>query len=112
MASETTNKPLITAIVMLVGVLTGVPVLIAVIMAYIFKGEVPQGSWEHTHYSYHIRTFWVSILLLVVGLVLIIIGIGFLILAALPIWVLVRSVIPLVKSINREPMPNPYTWLV
>lgn len=112
MAQETTNKPLITAIVMLVGVLTGVPVLIAVVMAYIFKGDIPEGSWEHTHYSYHIRTFWVSILIAVIGAVLVLVGIGFLILAALPIWVFVRSVIPLAKAIGREPMPNPYTWLV
>ncbi|MBZ6377605.1 MULTISPECIES: DUF4870 family protein [Pacificimonas] len=105
------NRPLATAIVMLIGALTGVPIVIAAVMAYLFKAEAPAGSWELTHYSYHIRTFWVSLLLAVVGVIGIVLLIGIFLLALLPIWVIIRSIVPLVKAANREPMPNPTTWL-
>ena len=105
------NRPLITAIVMLVGALTGVPILIAAVMAYLFRGDVSPDSWEATHYSYHIRTFWISILLVVVGVVLLLLVIGAFIIWLVPIWVIIRALIPLIKAANRVPMPNPRSWL-
>ena len=110
-SGSTSNRPVITAVVMLIGAATGVPIVIAAVMAYIFKGDAPEGSWERTHYSYHIRTFWVSILLAVVGAILVIAAVGVFILALIPIWVIIRAVIPLLKALQREPMPNPTTWL-
>ncbi|MGB3723120.1 MAG: DUF4870 domain-containing protein [Pacificimonas sp.] len=107
----TKNKPLLTAIVMLIGAVSGVPVLIAAIMAYVFKGEVVAGSWEETHYRYHIRTFWGAVIGTIAAFILMIVLIGFLLFPVLAVWVIVRSVIPLIKANERQPMPNPETWL-
>ena len=106
------NRPLLTAIAMLIGVFSGgITTLVGGIMAYIFRGDTPRESWEHSHYSYHIRTFWGSVVGGIVGLVLTLILIGFLILAVVALWIIVRSVIALLRSNEHKPMPDPDTWL-
>ncbi len=107
----TQNKPLITAIVMLVGAVTGLPILLAAIMAWIFKGDVAADSWEATHYRYHLRTFWGAVLATVAAFILVVLLIGFLMFPLIAIWVVIRSIIPLLKANDRQPMPNPETWL-
>ncbi|MGB7405145.1 MAG: hypothetical protein WA906_05610 [Pacificimonas sp.] len=108
----TSNKPLITAIVMLLGIVSGgLTTLVGGIMAYIFKGEVTPGSWEESHYRYHIRTFWGSVVGVIVATILMIVLIGFLLFPVLAVWLGVRCVLALIKANERKPMPNPETWL-
>lgn len=110
-AQTQANRPLVTAIVMLIGAVTGLPIFVAAIMAYLFKGEAPEGGWERTHYSYHIRTFWVSVLIGIIGGILVFAGIGVFILMLLPVWVFIRALLPLLRAANGEAMPNPYSWM-
>ncbi|MBV7255792.1 hypothetical protein KCG44_03215 [Pacificimonas sp. WHA3] len=108
----TGNKPLITGIAMLAGVVTGgLTTLVGGILAYVFKGEVEKGSWEETHYRYHIRTFWGSVIGVVVSTILTIVLIGFLMFALLAVWLVVRCVLALIKAGERKPMPSPDSWL-
>ena len=107
------NKPILTAIAMLVGVFSGgITTLVGGIMAYVFRGEVSPESWEHSHYAYHIRTFWGSVILGIVGVVLTLILIGFVVLALAALWIIARSVTALMKANERQPMPNPDSWLL
>lgn len=114
MAAPDTNKPLILSILYLTSCVVGVTGLVALILALIWKSE-PGQDWEASHYDYHIMTFLLWFGTTVLGLVLTItiigalIGIPMLFLAV--VWVLVRAIVSLIRASNREPMPNPGTWL-
>ena len=105
------NGPSIVALCYLGGFITGISGLIGVVLAFMWKGEA-RPAWEKTHYEYHIRTFWLGLAASIVGVLLMIVGIGFLILLAVSIWVVVRSVVSLLKAQKREAMPDPKSLLV
>jgi uncharacterized membrane protein len=83
----------------LVAPLMGVLGIIAVIIAYVKRGEA-RGTWTESHLTWLIRTFWWSLLwglvggliLITLGIVLIGIPIAFAIWIATTIWVIYRIV--------------------
>lgn len=113
-AAAGTNKPMILSILYLTSVLVGLTGLVAFILALVWKSE-PGEEWEQSHYQYHMMTFllWLGTTILAFILIVTIIGalIGIPMLFLAVIWVLVRSVMSLVRAANREPIPNPGTWL-
>ena len=104
------NRPTIVSLLYLSSFLLGVTALIGVVLAYVWKGE-PHEEWQASHYAYLIRTFWLGLLGSILGIILVIVLIGFLILPAVAVLVIVRCVLSLVKAQKQEPMPNPDTWL-
>ena len=68
----------------------------------------PAGG-EQSHYTYLIRTFWFGLLGSVIGVVLSVVLIGIPIVIAVAVWVIIRSVVSLLKAQKHEPMPNPET---
>lgn len=113
-AASGTNKPIILAILYMTSVVTGFTGLVAFILALVWKSEPGEG-WEASHYQYHIMTFllWLGTTILSFILIMTIIGalIGVPLLFLAVIWVFVRSIMSLIRASNREPMPNPGTWL-
>ncbi len=105
------NRPTIIALLYLGSLITGVSGIIGVILAYIWKAE-PHEPWEATHYTYLIRTFWFGLAGSVLGALTMLILIGFLVLLAVGIWVLVRSAVALMKAQQRTAMPDPQTLLI
>lgn len=105
------NRPTIIALLYLASCITGVSAIIGVVLCYVWKGE-PHQPWEATHYTYLIRTFWIGVIGSVVGIVTLLVGIGFLILLGIGIWSLVRTVLSLVSAQKREPMKDPETFFV
>lgn len=105
------NRPTIVGLLYAGSYLTGVSGLIGLVLAYVWKGE-PHEPWEATHYTYLIRSFWIGLAAIVVGLLTMLIGIGFLLLGGVGIWFLVRLVLSLVNAQKRQPMANPETYLV
>ena len=73
------------------------PSIVAVIMNYVKRGDA-RGTWVESHYRWQIRTFWYALLwaviaalfIVVLGIVLIGIPIGFAILIALTVWLVYR----------------------
>ncbi len=104
------NRPTIVGLLYVASCITGVSAIIGVVLAYVWKGE-PHQPWEETHYTYLIRTFWIGVIGTVVGVLTLLIGVGFLILLGIGIWALVRSVMSLVSAQKREPMKDPETLL-
>lgn len=104
------NRPTIVGLLYVASCITGVSAIIGVVLAYAWKGE-PHQPWEETHYTYLIRTFWIGVIGTVVGVLTLLIGVGFLILLGIGIWALVRSVLSLVSAQKREPMKDPETLL-
>lgn len=89
----------------------GLTGLVAIIIAYLKRGEMAGSIWEG-HMTFAIRTFWIGLLAGFIGGLLTFIGIGFLILLALIVWYLVRTIFALLKAIERKPIPNPESFLI
>ncbi|QJB69616.1 DUF4870 family protein [Parasphingorhabdus halotolerans] len=104
------NKSTIISLLYIAGFVVGITGIVAFILALIWKDEVA-GTWEESHLQYHVMTFIVSLIAGIIGFLLIILGIGILILLAVGLWVLVRSIIALLKAQKHEPMPDPKTLL-
>jgi len=85
----------------------GVPSLIAVVLNYLKRGEVA-GTWLDSHYCWQIRTFWFTLLwLLVYGLLVItIIGIpiAWVLIVILGLWVAYRVVRGWLALAGRRPV--------
>jgi uncharacterized membrane protein len=91
----------------------GVLGLIAVIIAYVKRGEAAS-TWLASHYRWLIRTFWFSMLwatlgwlvLLTLGLILIGIPIAFGIWIAASVWVIYRIVRGYMLFKDSKPIPG------
>jgi len=96
-------------ILYLVSLVTGITGLIGLIMAYVNHGS--SDSWVRTHYQFQIRTFWIGLLISIVGTITTLILVGWLILLFGLIWFIVRCAKGMSHLGRREPVPNPKTWL-
>lgn len=105
------NRPTIVGLLYLASCITGITAIIGVVLAYVWKGEAHQ-PWEETHYTYLIRTFWIGVAGSVLGVLTLLIGVGFLILLGIGVWALVRTVLSLVSAQKREPMKDPATLFI
>lgn len=105
------NRPTIVALLYLASCITGISALIGVVLCYVWKAE-PHQPWEATHYTYLIRTFWIGVIGSLVGIVTLLVGIGFLILLGIGIWSLVRTILSLVSAQKREAMKDPETLFI
>lgn len=104
------NKSTIISLLYIASFIVGITGLIGGILAFVWKEEVA-GTWEESHLQYHIMTFIVGIIVGVVGAILSLVLIGIPILLALAVWILVRSVMALLKAQKQEPMADPKTLL-
>ena len=93
MADEKSLKTLTMVVYALqaLGFLNGITWIVAVIINYVKKDEV-RGSWLESHFRWQIRTFWWGLLWGVIGTVLVLVLVGWLILAAVSIWIIYRIV--------------------
>jgi len=105
------NNPTIINLLYLASYLTGgLTGIVGAVLAYIWRSE-PKAEWEVSHYEYAVRTFWIFLIGTVVGCILLLALIGFLILPAITVLVIVRCVLSLLNAQKQAPMPNPGTWL-
>ena len=104
------NPPTIIGLLYAASWLTGITGIIGVVLAYVWKGDAHE-PWEATHYDYLIRTFWFGLAGSVIGLILMVVLIGFPILLAVGIWFLVRAIMSLINAQKRVAMPDPQTLL-
>lgn len=109
-SSNPANMANIVYILYLVGVIIGITGIIGVVIAYINKDDAP--DWVRTHYRFQIKTFWIGLLLLVVGSLLAMIIIGWLVLLAWLVWLIIRSVKGMKYLGEGRPIPDPETWMI
>lgn len=88
----------------------GVLALIGVVLAYVNRADAP--TWLQTHYTFQIRTFWISVIAAVIGVITALIGIGIVILMVLGLWVIVRAAVGIGHLIKGRSYPNYRTWLI
>jgi uncharacterized membrane protein len=94
----------------LASLVLGVTLLIGVVLAYLNRGEA--ADWVKTHYTFQIRTFWIGLLFGAIGVVTAPIVIGFIVLVAAAVWLIIRCIKGLKVVSRGEPYPNPETWWI
>lgn len=83
--------------------IVGITWLVAIIMNYVKKDDV-RNTWLESHYRWQIRTFWFSLLWAVVGMITLLIFIGWLVLFANLIWFIYRIVVGWLNLADNKPM--------
>jgi uncharacterized membrane protein len=64
-----------------------------------------------SHYRFQIRTFWIGLLYLFVGVILAFVFIGILVIFWWFIWSLVRNVKGLLALNENKPIADPASWM-
>ncbi|QJQ31975.1 hypothetical protein GV829_05500 [Sphingomonas lacunae] len=108
--ANSVNKPTIIAILYISSFLFGITGIVGLVLGYVWRNEV-RGSWEESHMTYLIRTFWIGFILSVISVPLMFLLIGFPLLLAAMVQLVVRSVFSLTRAQKQEPMPDPETLL-
>ncbi len=96
-------------ILYLLNLILGVTSFIGVIMAYVNRGDAPE--WVQSHYRFQIRTFWVGLLIGVIGAVTAAYVVGILILVFLFIWWIARCVTGMRYFSEGRAHPDPASWM-
>ena len=123
------NPPTLICALYIAAYFTGISAVIGVVLAYVWRRE-DNAAWEDTHYIYLIRTFWMAVLGLLGGIVVVfaaavvteratdtsdagIVAIitGLVLAFALVVLLAVRCALSLVNAQRSRPMPRPRTWL-
>ena len=90
---------------------TGLVMLAGVVMVYLKKDDLNPDA--RTHALWLIRTFWLLILWTILGFILIFaLGLGLLILALLPIWLIIRLAKGVLAANDRKPIDNVDSWFI
>ena len=84
--------------------------VIAVVIAYIYRDDAP--TWLQSHYRLQIRTFWLSLLFVSLGIVLWHVLIGYVIMLIWLVWFLARCIKGIRYLNRRRPYPNPESWWI
>ena len=103
------SMALIVYILYFVGYFTLIPFIVGVIIAHVQKGS--GDAMLESHYDFQIRTFWISVVYAIVGWLLVIVLVGFLVLAWAFIWSLIRNIKGILALNENRPIANPTSWL-
>ncbi|MEM7215011.1 MAG: DUF4013 domain-containing protein [Pseudomonadota bacterium] len=94
----------------LVGFIIPLVPIVGLVFAYMARGKA--GADADSHYTYQIRTFWIGLVASLIAFILAFVLIGFLLLAAIAIWFVVRCVKGLMAASNNKPIADPQTYLI
>ena len=92
-------------VLFLLALLFPVTGLVGVIMAHVSAGE--SGGPALSHFRFQYRTFWIGLLGFVVGALTAYVMVGFLLLAVVGLWWIIRCAHGLVVANKRNPMTRP-----
>lgn len=106
--NDTSNAKLIY-ILYLASLVVGITGIIGLVMAYINKSD--NDSLVNSHYRFQIRTFWIGLLLAVIGMLTMMIVIGWFILLFLTVWMIIRCVKGLKYLSEGKAHPDPTSWM-
>lgn len=122
--SEGRTLPAVVYALYLIGLTNLLTILIGLVIAYASRN--PADPRMESHYTFLIRTFWLSIGWFLIGGAIALVGIPFsLVLVGIPlvmlgcaimgavgIWFAVRCIVGVIYLARDEAYPRPYSWLV
>lgn len=95
-------------VLFLIGNIVGISSILAVIIAYSRRAAAPH--WLQSHYTYQIKSFWTAVLGIVVCtfmiLTVILSPFGAIGLALIWLWMLIRSVVGLIRLLDGRGHPD------
>ena len=100
---------IVWALYLLSGV-TGITAIVALIIAYMKRGQFAGTPFE-SHMTYAIRTFWIGLIGVVVGIALTFVLVGILVLVLVALWMLYRMIRGLICALDGRAITNPQGWL-
>nr|WP_295109378.1 hypothetical protein [uncultured Caulobacter sp.] len=123
-AEEDKILPAVVYGLYLLGFTNGLTFIIGLIVAYANRDSA--GPINESHYTFAIRTFWLSIAWFLIGGALILFGIpmlivlvglpmiiaGGLIMGAVSLWFVARCVMGIYYLVRGEAYPRPRAWLI
>ncbi|MEO0678866.1 MAG: DUF4870 domain-containing protein [Pseudomonadota bacterium] len=92
----------------LVGLVLPLAAIAGLIVAYAKRGE--GSEMADSHFLFQIRTFWMGLLVTVVGWLLTLVLIGWLVLLVWAIWLLARCITGMLRIGDHEPVRDPLGW--
>jgi uncharacterized membrane protein len=92
-----------------VGYFTGISALIGVIIAHVKVDDTDPVL--RSHCQFQIRTFWIGLLYLAIGIPLCMVLIGIPVLAWWLVWSLIRIIKGIISVNEYKPIANPRSWL-
>jgi uncharacterized membrane protein len=122
-ASEDRTMPAVVYALYLVGLTHGLTIIIGLILAYVSRNTA--GPVMQSHYTFQIRTFWLSIGWFLIGCALMFwgaifsvvligipfFGLGVAICGLVWLWFLIRSILGVVHLARGEAYPRPHAWV-
>ena len=123
-AEEDKVLPAVVYGLYLLGCTNGLTILVGLLVAYANRADA--GPINESHYTFAIRTFWLSIWWFLIGLALLLVGLALLVLligipmmiagavimGAISLFFVVRTILGLVYLLRGEAYPRPRTWLI
>jgi len=95
-------------VLFLIGNIIGISSILAVIIAYARRERAPH--WLQSHYTYQIKSFWTAVLGIIVCtfmiMTVILLPFGFIGLALIWLWILIRGVVGLVRLLDGRGHPD------
>ncbi|EHQ51771.1 MULTISPECIES: DUF4870 family protein [Ectothiorhodospira] len=105
---DQTLMPKIIYVLYLISPIVGLTGLIGVIVAYVYRGD--SSGWLRSHYDFQIRTFWMGLVYMVVGVLLAFVLIGYLVLLFWFVWLIIRCVKGLKALGEGQAVTHPERW--
>lgn len=106
--TETVSTAKVIYILLIVGTIIGITGIIGLIMAYVMRDG--SENWLQTHYRFQIRTYWIGLLYVMLGVFTLTISIGYLILFFAFVWMIVRCTKGLKQLEDKQPVKNLESW--
>jgi uncharacterized membrane protein len=123
-AEEDKVLPAVVYGLYLLGCMNGLTILVGLLVAY--ANRATAGPINESHYTFAIRSFWLTIGWFLIGLALFIVGLplallivgipvvaaGAFIMGAVGLWFVVRCCAGIYYLVRGEAYPRPRTWLI
>jgi len=100
---------LIVYILYFVAYASGITAIAGVIIAYVKIADAD--PILRTHFQFQIRTFWIGLLYLVVGVVLTFVIVGIAVLLWWFVWSMIRNIKGVLALNENKPIANPASWM-
>jgi uncharacterized membrane protein len=123
-AVEARTMPALVYGLYILGVANGVTILIGLLLALANRRRA--GERMQTHYTFQVRSCWLWIAWMVIGVALILLGaplsliliglpifaLGWMIVGLGEVWFLARAVMGVIYLARDEPYPRPLSWFL